>query len=675
MQERVLTMNRTLITLVLLLACPMVGLAATRIEIPLDHGWIFHFGDPGKTATWKSVEIPHTWNSKDCTSPDIRRGRGWYRLAFATPALESGDRVYLCFDGVSRLATVWLNGHLLGTHDNAFSRFRLDATDAINRKGSNVLTVLADSTWHDALPPREGDFAFCGGIYRKVELLVTHAVAIDPLDLGGPGVWLTTPVVGVDKASLDASVDLRNTTLDEQPVEVDLDLYDAAGLDVGHAAVRRLAPAGRSEAHLKLELLKPRLWQGRVDPYLYTARITLKLGGTAIDEVSQDVGFRTFALDPDRGFLLNGRPYDLHGVALHQDREGKGWAISDADRAQDFKLIADMGATFVRLVHYQHDSEEYRLADRLGLIVWAENALVNTVSTDPKFTQRCVRQVEELIRQGRNHPCIAFWSVGNEVQTDKPGALPLLQALARVAKLEDPSRFTTLASTMGEPPSRYGIDVIGYNQYFGWYHGAASDFGPWLDAQHKAFPGQCVGMSEYGAGAGTGIHSADPKRMDHSEEYQCLFHETYWNILKARPWVCFKTVWQMFDAASPGRNEGERPGINDKGLVTRDRKTPKDAYYFYQSQWSDKLMVHLDGRRFSPRPAGAWEIKAYTNAANVELVLDGKPLGATPIVGGIARWPHVELGAGVHRLEAIAQRQGATVRDVCTLVAAPEKAP
>ena len=665
---------------VLLLAtlCAHAADSGARRQIPLRDGWHFHFGEtPGAWQSafddraWDAISVPHTWNATDDTTPKFKRGQGWYRLRFPTPKLAAGERVYLDFRAVSLVATVWLNGRQLGSHDNGFAAFRLDATDALIATGDNTLVVLADTTWRDDLPPREGDFTLCGGIYRDASLLITPAVAIDPTDFAGPGVYLTTPEVTADSALLRARVLVRNTRDQPQPLKIRLALADAAGVSVGETVVNHLASPGATEAKIELTVPRPHRWHGRRDPYVYTATATLlpdgEVNATVLDTIAQPVGFRTFRIDPERGFILNDEPYDLRGVNLHQEHPEKSWAVAPADHAEDFRLMVEMGCTFVRLVHYQHDEIDHALADQLGVVTWAEHAFVNTASASPRFAERCAMQVRELIRQNFNHPSIIFWGVGNEVQTGKqPAAKPLLEMLAREVRLEDPARLSTIATNYAEPVGAYGLDSVAHNQYHGWYRNTAEEFAAWLDGQRAKTPGQSLGMAEYGAGAGIATHAATPVKQDHSEEYQAYYHEVYWRALRERPWVWSKTVWCMFDFASAGRKEGELSGINDKGLVTRDRRTRKDAFYWYQANWTDAPMAYITSRRFTPRTAATTDVKIYSNCQTVELLVNGRSLGPRPVDDHIARWPDVTLAPGENRIEVIAHRAAITVRDQCS---------
>jgi len=678
--------------LFLVLALPAAGVLASadppslssmdnpRQVMVLDQGWRFHFGAatepqrPGfDDSSWERVEVPHTWNAEDGTSKDFRRGSGWYRLRFRAPA-AAGRRSYLRFDGVSTVATVWLNGHELGQHWSATSAFCLDATAVLKPGAENLLVVLADTTPRDDVPPLAGDFTIFGGIYRRVSLITASPLSVDLLDRAGPGVYLTTPEVTDERGAVRARVRVSNAGAAARRAAVVLTVLDAAGAVAGTARADHVAAPGVTEVVLDLAVAKPRRWNGRIDPYLYQAAVEISADGALCDRVRQPLGFRTFRIDPRQGFLLNGQPYDLHGVNLHQDREGDGWAVSPAEREEDFRLIMELGCTFVRFAHYQHDPQAYDLCDRLGLVAWAEHGLVNTLSPSPEFAGRCAAQLTELIRQNYNHPSIIVWGIGNEVQAHRyPFGPDLLRRLSRVVKEEDATRPSTLATCYNEVPGAYDNDVIAHNQYHGWYHDTFADFPKWLEAQQARAPDRCQGMSEFGAGAGPNTHATAPRALDHSEEWQALFHEAYWRVLRDRPAVWCKAIWQMFDIASSGRDEGERAGINDKGLVTRDRRIRKDAFYWYRANWTAEPLVYITSRRFTPRRTATTDVKIYSNCAEAELILNGRSLGAKPVDDHVARWTGVELAPGANTLEARGRTPAATVSDRCvwTLQANP----
>lgn len=642
----------------------------------LNSGWRFQFGAPetAKDTTfddksWEKVEVPHTWNAVDGADGggDYKRGAGWYRLGFQAPALPAGRRAYLCFEGVNTVATVWLNGKELGTHYGGYSGFRFDATSILKPGAQNLVVVKADNSFRLDVPTLEGDFTFFGGLYRKVSLLTVPDLSLDLMDQGGPGVYLTTPIVTRDEALVHVRVKVRNSGKTARKASVHFRVLDEKGGLAAEVSLEdRTVPSGVTEFELGASVPKPRLWNGLSDPYLYRAVVEISSDGKPADLLEQPLGIRTFGFDPEKGFILNGKPYGLHGVNLHQEREGKGYAASDTDRDEDLALIGEIGATFVRLAHYQHPQHTYDLCDRMGMVVWAEHALVNKVSSDPLFSERAVAQLIELIRQNYNHPSIVVWGIGNEVQThEPPEAKVLLTRLAEVVKAEDPTRKSTIATDKDEAGGAYGTETIAHNKYFGWYYKDFPDLPKWLDEQRAKAPRIPMGISEYGAGAGPSIHSSSPKNQDHSEEYQCLFHEAYWKAMKERPWLWCTAVWNMFDFASDGRNEGERPGVNDKGLVTRDRKVRKDPFFWYKAHWTEEPLVYITGRRFIARTEKRTDIKVYSNCGKVTLVLNGKFLGDRKVEDRIAIWKDVQLALGGNRVEASSREGDFEVIDSC----------
>lgn len=670
---------------------PLAGAVAgdgIRQELMLMTDWRFHRGAeeraPGTTfddSAWESINLPHTWNALDGQDGggDYYRGDGWYRRKFRVDATWAGRRIFLQFDGVNRTAEVFLNGRRLGQHRGGFARFRFDVTSALDFNGENVLAVRVNNGTDDNMIPVSADYTFFGGLYRGVSLIATSPVHIDLLDYASPGVYVRQTQISAASAMLDVSVKLANDVPSAAAVRVQVTVTDATNRTVATGeAQAALAPLARDEARLRLELTRPHLWNGHADPYLYQVRTELLAQGTAGDAVLLPLGLRYFSVDRDKGFFLNGRYLDLHGVNRHQDRPGKGWAISEADEREDMDLIREIGATVIRQSHYQQSQFWNDLGDRLGLIMWAELAYVNDVKDNREFFENAKEQLRELIRQNFHHPAILFWSVGNETFVRDPKVMPadtndrLLRELAAVVREEDPTRLSTYASNGSVIEARAGVtDVLGFNHYFGWYRGGLEDFAPWLDTQHALRPDLRIGMSEYGAGANITqheepVHQPEPGGPWHPEEWQARYHEVYWQALAARPWVWGKFIWTMFDFASDGRNEGGTPGRNDKGLVTADRKTKKDAFYFYQANWSAQPVLHIASQRFTPRVQPRTGVKVYANANSVELLVNGVSQGRRAGVQGIFLWPEVVLARGDNRIEARASRDGGELKDECT---------
>jgi beta-galactosidase len=676
------------------------------------------FDDSG----WSSISTPHTWNAEDgqdgvkkkvegmaLLKGDYARGSGWYRRTIKADAAWTGRQVYLQFDAANRRADVFLNGRFVGSHLGGNARFRFNITDALKREGDNLLAVRVNNE-DNGIAPHSADFTFFGGLYRDVSLLVTDAVQIDPMDYASPGVYLTQTSVSVDRAEVSARVKLANHEAKPADVSVRVAVLDAVGKLVQESsAPASLAAGGSGEVTLPLVLASPHLWQGRADPYLYTARVEVSVGGAVRDVVVQPLGLRFFKVDPAKGFFLNGQYLDLHGASRHQDRIDKGWAISAADEREDMALMVEMGCTAIRVAHYQQSQLWYRLADEQGLALWAEVPFVDEAIPTELFFNNTLEQMRELIRQNYNHPSIFFWGCGNEnfdlgknfaegVAQYGPVSERQIQALNALVHAEDPTRLTTYASfhsendvhlaMPGQPevnfkgePQRWYTDVTAFNKYYGWYYGEPEDNAEFFDSVHQRNPTQRLAVSEYGAGGSIGQHEAAdyggpnyhrvpmekmrPRAFAkvHPEEYQSYYHENAWKVLSARPYVWGKFIWNMFDFASDGRNEGDQPGRNDKGLVSFDRKTRKDAFYFYKANWSTEPVLRITSSRFTQRTDPATEVKIYSNAPEVELFLNATSLGRKPVgPDHIVRWSGVTLVPGENKVRATA---GSDLKDEC----------
>lgn len=669
---------------------------AERPQQALIDGWKFQrgavkhaeaveFGD----AAWESVVVPHTWNAQDGQDGggDYFRGDGWYRRHFATEAGWKGKRVFLQFDGANRSAEVFLNGRRVGLHRGGFARFRFDVTEALRASGDNLLAVRVNNDPHDGIVPVSADFTFCGGLYRAVSVVATDPVHVDLLDRASPGVYARQAKVTADAAALEVKVKLANDADVANDLKVRVTIADAAGRSVAVSESDASLTAGaRGEMRRDMVVKQPHLWNAQADPYLYTVATEIFVRGELRDTVKLPLGLRFFSVDAAKGFFLNGRYLDLHGVCRHQERWDKGWAISEADENEDFAIIEEMGATTVRQSHYQQSQHWNDLGDRRGMVMWAELAYVNDAKGDPEFFANAKEQLRELIRQNHHHAAICFWSIGNETFVRDPKTIApdtndrLLRELAAVVREEDDTRLSTYASN-GDvmEPRAATTDIVGFNHYFGWYRGALEDFATWVDKQHGMRPGLKIGMSEYGAGANPAQHEESAKKPTasgpwHPEEWQAQFHEVYWPAMAERPWLWGKYIWCMFDFASDGRNEGGIPGRNDKGLVSADRKVRKDAFYFYQANWSQRPVLHIASRRFTPRTEAVTTVKVYSNAAKVELWLNGASLGVreSEAIAGRAsrvfRWTDVTLAAGENQVVARALRDGAPLEDACVWV-------
>jgi len=685
-----------------------------RVEMSLRDGWRFVLGPDFATelpaepdATWTTVSVPHTWNRvgyyKDAPTSHINtaqnvvttQGVGWYKLVFTPPANVAGMESYLQFDAASRIATVWLNGTMLGTHRGSFSRFRLDSTAALKPGKANTLTVKVDNTkpalgssTADVLP-LTGDFFVYGGLYRPVSVVFTRKMHLDLMDYGSSGVYARTTSIASAGAQVQVRARVRNDSQQSGTLVLRTTLVDAQGNVAGQQEQSvPVAPASVVERTANVVVAHPHLWQGVDDPYLYRLVVELsdKPSGL-LDRVSLPFGIRQARFDPDNGLFLNGKHVTVHGVGYHQDREGKGWASEPADVAADEATMREMGVTGIRLTHYQHGQPIHDLADRDGLVVWDEIPLVSqwTLGDDLQPTaalrENARQQLRELIAQDFNHPSVVTWSIGNEIDFGNsipgfvgnnrggvPDPLPLLKELNQLAHELDPDRPTTLATCCESHPLAPGAtvpitgsvtDLSGANRYFGWYYDKPSDLGPHLDTLHHNRPAQPMAVTEYGAGGSVSLHSdnalggPESRNRPQAEEYESYVHEQNWSTLRSKPYLWGTFLWNSFDFGSTTRNEGNAQDINTKGIVTFDHKHKKDPYFFYKANWTATPTVHINSSLYTERAYRTVEVRVYSNAAKTSLKVNGKLAGAlADCQERICVWNGIVLSPGVNDLVA-----------------------
>lgn len=652
-----------------LLAAAAVITAAGRDVVSFNDNWNFH-----KETTPDDVirvTLPHCYNADDATSPDYYRGKGIYTKCFDAPAMKKGDLVFVKFEAASMKADVKCNGKELGRHAGGFNAFIFELTDILMPKG-NVIEVTVDNSKDMAIAPLEGDFTMFGGIYRPVSLLVLPKGNITPLDCASPGVYFEQ--LKADTARGEAAVKVLVDGFSEKELgklTLVTTLTDANGNAVYRNASHNIMKHNGFDAMADTVTVdSPMLWEGRSAPNLYTLSATLMKGGKILDEVTQSVGFRTVSIDYDNGLTLNGRSNNIRGVNRHQDRPGKGWAISEADHIEDMELIKEIGANGIRLAHYPHAGFFYDLCDKEGMLVWAEIPLVGQAPDDEEFYRNTKQQLTELIRQNYNHPSIFCWSIFNELGGNTNPEI--VQQLNDLAHAEDAARFTVAASNQDNTPINDITDIMAYNTYPGWYWADPATMQYAIDWKHH--PGkQPLAISEYGAGASVSHHGylTEHPQTDgqyHPEEWQATCHEINYREIDKRAFLWGTFVWNMFDFASAWRTEGEHHGMNDKGLVTYDRSTPKDAFYFYKANWNPEPMVHIAAKRFNPR-CDSQQMKVYTNCDNPYIIHNGrKYLPDGNPQPHVYTWDNITWAEGDNRFTACATSpSGSTVYDSCII--------
>lgn len=600
-----------------------------RERYALNTKWAFskEASEPPKTMPekWYWVNLPHTWNAIDGQDggADYYRGTAYYAKSLKRSELTEGQddsnrEYYLEFLGANASASVYVNGEKIAHHDGGYSTFRVNITDVL--KDENLIVVAVDNSINDKVYPQQADFTFYGGLYRTVSVLSVNTTHFDLDSFGSPGIKVT-PTLHDTTATVLIETDVTNQKVNQQ---IRYTIKDADGIVV-QTAIKQA-----SERKCTFEITDVHRWDGRKDPYLYTAELELLENDEIIDAVSARFGCREFLIDPEKGFFLNGKSYPLHGVSRHQDRWGVGNALLPEHHEEDVKLIMEMGATTVRLAHYQHDQYFYDLCDENGLVVWAEIPYIS--SHMPTGRENTISQMKELVLQNYNHASIVVWGLSNEITMGGDSDQDLLEnhnILNDMVHDMDHTRLTTMAAVSMcdiNDPCISIPDVISYNLYYGWYNGDTSMNGPWMDHFHEVHPDIPIGMSEYGC-EGLNWHTSEPRQGDYTEEYQAYYHEELIKQLFKRPYIWATHVWNMFDFGCDARNEGGECGQNHKGLVTIDRKYKKDAFYAYKAWLSDDPFVHICGKRYVDRVESVTKITVYTNQPSVELFANGESLG------------------------------------------------
>lgn len=649
-----------------------------RKILNLNQGWTF-LKENDETAiqaayqneNCEPVDLPHTWNAIDGANGfEYHKGACWYRKEITVASYEQGNKVYIEFQGSNSVTDVYVNTKHVGQHRGGYSTFRFDITEEIEFGKANTLAVKVDNTVVDDVYPQMADFTFFGGIYRDVNLVIANPVHFDLLDYGSQGIYIVQDDVTKERASLTIRTKITNDQDEEKKVRLWVDLLDHQGQSAAYAAQEVVVGAGETmEVAVPAVIEQPELWNGRKNAYLYTANVTLTSFNDTIDEVSIPFGVRYFSVDPDQGFFLNGEHLPLHGVSRHQDRKDMGWAITKKEHKEDMELIKEIGATSIRLAHYQHDQYFYDLCDQEGMVIWAEIPFISIMSKNELEGINAKQQMVELIRQNYNHPSIMFWGVQNEIQIggDRPEVRKLVKELNELTKQEDPTRLTTMANVSFvemDDEYNYITDTVGYNHYFGWYGGKPEDFADWLDQYHKLNPDAKLCISEYGVEGILQYHTNDPKVRDYTEEYHALVHEKVWNIFAKRPFLWGTYVWNMFDFGANIRNEGGVKGRNNKGLVTYDRKIKKDAFYLYKANWSDEKFVHITSKRFYDRSDSDISVKVYSNCDEVTLYVNGAKVAATAGDNHVFLFENVSLQDGLNEIKAVTEQDGVIHQDV-----------
>ena len=597
-----------------------------RQTISLNRKWAFVMAPEGVPSSMPAlayfVNVPHSWNAIDGQdgAGDYYRGTCAYVKNLSFEDLPEGEKLFIEIQGANSSADLYVGGKHVAHHDGGYSTWRADVTDQVSRTGDTLIVIMVDNSANDHVYPQMADFTFYGGLYRDVNLIGVPASHFDLEYYGGPGIAVT-PIVDGKNANVKTEVFVKNAR-EGQTLRYTIKM--PCGCTVASSEV----PAAQTVCDAVIEDVH--LWHGRKDPYLYTAIVELIEDGKVLDTVSTRFGCRTFAIDSENGFILNGEEYPLRGVSRHQDRWGVGNALTHEHHKEDMELIYEVGATTIRLAHYQHDQYFYDLCDEYGMVIWAEIPYISQHL--PNGRENTISQMKELVTQNYNHPSIVVWGLSNEITMKgekDPDLLENHRILNDLCHEMDKTRLTTMAIVSMCPMDAEYIqipDTVSWNHYFGWYGGDMSMNGPWFDKFHAMYPNLPVGCSEYGCEA-LNWHTSKPTQGDYTEEYQAYYHEELIKQLFTRKYMWATHVWNMFDFGADNRAEGGENGQNHKGLVTFDRKYKKDSFYAYKAWLSDDPFVHLCGKRYVDRVEEVTKVTVYSNQPEVELFANGVSLG------------------------------------------------
>lgn len=662
-----------------------------RTSIPLNQNWQFA-KDPKKVGAkhlkFTSVDIPHTWNAFDVMDdePGYYRGLGYYKKKLVLRPNWKHKKIQLYFNGVNQEAEVYLNGKKIGNHIGGYTGFSIPLEN-LKFNGTDEIMVKVDNSFNESIAPLTADFTFFGGIYRSVLLLVLDQVHFSDANYGSTGVFVQAKNVNEQGAEILVSGSLANTTALAKQIRVKTEVLDAMGKSMGNAESRFVIGSGNT-LNFQLPIAKvpfPKLWSPE-NPYLYKAITSLldAKTGKILDQIKTPVGLRFFKFDVQKGFFLNGKPYKLMGASRHQDFAGMGNAVPAALQVKDIELLKKMGGNFLRVAHYPQDQAIMDACDQLGIITTVEIPVVNEITETEVFYRNCEHMQLEMIKQNFNHPSVVAWAYMNEVllkmkfnkeperkQQYIANITKLAQRLENLTRKTDSTRYTMMANH-GDVNGYNAAGLtkipmlVGWNLYQGWYGGKAEDFGPALDRIHQTIPDKPMLVTEFGADVDPRIHSFNPIRFDKSLEYGMLYHQIYIKDMLKRPFVAGAAVWNLADFSSETRSE-TMPGINNKGLLTIDRK-PKNTYFLYQAYLSANPFVKIGDGNWTWR--GGTEISqnltVISNLDSVALTVNGKYLGKKRVVDHLANWT-IDFNNGKNKIEALGRAEGKIWQDTSTI--------
>lgn len=678
------TIKIIIYTILLLSLNQFTKAQTSRMVSNFNTGWIFKKINDTTTnkKDWEKVTLPHTWNAMDMQlTKHFYEGEGQYKKEITFGNEYKDKRLFLRFEGVGQVAQVYVNDKLVGTHKGGYSAFCFEITYAVKLGSSNTILVKANNKARkDIIPINHFLFGVYGGIYRPVNLIVTNKINITTTDYASPGIYISQKNVSATNADVSIAVKVENSSAQAEDIVINSTIYNKSGKSiVEKTSTHHLTTQGRQQFIQDLNITNPTLWDGFNNPYLYKVVTKILKDNIVIDEVTQSLGLRKFELVAGKGMMLNGKPYNMYGVARHQDRWGYGSALSNAQHKEDLDIIKEMGATTIRFAHYQQSEYLYAQCDTMGFVIWAEIPFVNTFSGEEG--ENAKQQLEELVKQNYNHPSIYVWGLHNEVYGKTPADFPavLTRDLNDLAKTLDPYRYTASVSGYGEMdrPTNLNADIQGMNRYYGWYEGKIGDIEKWANGLAQKYPNNLMMLAEYGADANV-LQQQEQATLKESwnytlpqypENFATKTHEMQWPIIAKHPIIAASYIWNTFDFATPMWNRGSMPARNMKGLVTFDRKLKKDGFFWYKANWSKEPVLYLTERRTTERVNAITPVTVYSNIGEPTLYLNGKKVTAKPLVKDVPVhyvFENIQLKKGKNTLKVLSTNNSKEYSDTIT---------
>lgn len=625
-----------------------------RTIMDFNSGWKFFRGNdslafqPGfDDSGWQKLNLPHDWSIEGTFIREhpagvaggaLPGGIGWYRKSFQLPQADSNQQLSIEFDGVYQNSEVWINGNYLGKRPYGYSSFRYDITPYLNfGENENIVAVKVDNS----LQPNSRWYTG-SGIYRNVRLVKTGKVLVDHW-----GVFVTTPKVTAESASVLVQVKIRNQDTTVRKIQVKTEIIDAGGNRVAMDK-KKLGLAERTTVNFEFEIREPVLWS--VDnPALYVAKVSVLADGKLTDTYETNFGVRFFEFNAEKGFFLNGKHMKLRGVNHHHDLGALGAAVNTRAIERQLEMYREMGVNAIRTAHNPPAPEFLALCDKMGFLVmdeafdmWAKKK--NKYDYHLYWDEWHRRDLQDMVLRDRNHPSVFMWSIGNEIreQFDSTG-ITIARELADIVKALDPTRPVTCALTEQAPDKNYiyqsgALDVISFNYKHTEYPGFP-----------KNYPGEKMLASENMSALATRGHYDMPSdsirvwppaynvAFDGNGDFTCsaydnvhaywgATHEDTWKVISENDFIAGMFIWSGFDyLGEPVPYEW--PARSSYYGVIDLAGFPKDAFYLYKSLWTNEPVLHVF-------PHWNWEegrevdVWAYYNqAGEVELFLNGNSLG------------------------------------------------